>query len=178
MMSEKIIKAAEFAKNAHESIDQRRKYSNEPYIVHPEAVAELVTTVTDDVEMICAAWLHDVVEDTPISLTEIHSHFGAGIGELVDDLTDPAQRADGNRATRIAINYKHTAQASVRAKTVKLADVIHNLTGIVECDPNFAWKFVQEKKQLLEVLNAGDQSLFKLADAMVKDCVIKLERMK
>jgi (p)ppGpp synthase/HD superfamily hydrolase len=49
MMSEKIIKAAEFAKNAHESIDQRRKYSNEPYIVHPEAVAELVTTVTDDV---------------------------------------------------------------------------------------------------------------------------------
>lgn len=176
-MSEKIIKAADFAKNAHESIDQRRKYSNEPYIVHPEAVAELVGTVTDDIEMICAAWLHDVVEDTPITLGEIHSHFGPGIAELVDDLTDPAQRSDGNRAARIAINYHHTAQASVRAKTVKLADVIHNLTGIVECDTKFAWKFVQEKKQLLEVLKVGDKSLFKLADAMVKDCVNRLERL-
>lgn len=175
-MSEKIIQAAGFAKKAHESIDQRRKYSNEPYIIHPEAVAELVTTVTDDVEMICAAWLHDVVEDTPFTLADIHSNFGSGIADLVDDLTDPAERSDGNRATRIAINYKHTAQASVRAKTVKLADVIHNLTGIVECDVKFAWKFVQEKKQLLEVLKVGDKHLFKMADAMVKDCLKRLEK--
>ena len=63
-----VSRAAAFAKAAHESIDQRRKYSNAPYIVHPEAVARTVSSVTDDVATIAAAWLHDVVEDTPVTI--------------------------------------------------------------------------------------------------------------
>ena len=61
-MAELPNRAKVYAREAHQRIDQRRKYSNLPYHVHLEAVAKLVATVTDDEEMIAAAWLHDVVE--------------------------------------------------------------------------------------------------------------------
>ena len=89
-----IERAAQFAKDAHESINQRRKYSDQPYIVHPAAVAEIVASVTDDENMICAAWLHDVVEDTPVTLGEIKSAFGDDIANLVDGLTDVSKPED------------------------------------------------------------------------------------
>ena len=54
-MSTVVQRAADYARTAHESIDQRRKFTNKPYIVHPTAVAEIVTAVTDDTDMICAA---------------------------------------------------------------------------------------------------------------------------
>ena len=79
----KIERAADFAKTAHESIDQRRKYTNEPYIVHPAKVAEIVSNVTDDENMICAAWLHDVVEDTPVTLADVRDKFGDDVAHLV-----------------------------------------------------------------------------------------------
>ena len=87
-MKSKIERAAEFAKAAHEGIDQRRKYTNEPYIVHPQLVAEIVSSVTDDEDMICAAWLHDVVEDTPVTLEEIRNELN-----LADTLTVPELEA-------------------------------------------------------------------------------------
>lgn len=173
-MSDLIHFAAEFARQAHESIDQRRKYSNAPYIVHPEAVAHIVSTVTEDSEMICAAWLHDVVEDTPVTLSQIHDQFGFGIATLVDDLTDVAPRTAGNRAQRLAIDRAHTAEASPRAKTVKLADVIDNLTGIVEADERFAKKFVYEKEMLLTVLSEGDSLLFRRAEELIIHCKSQL----
>ncbi len=67
-MSDLIERAKVFATQAHQRIDQRRKYNNQPYHVHLEAVAKLVASVTDEAEMIAAAWLHDVVEDTPATL--------------------------------------------------------------------------------------------------------------
>ena len=93
---------------------------------------------------------------------------------MVDDLTDVAQRSDGNRARRIAINQEHTAAASPRAKTVKLADVIDNLDGIVEVDRGFARKFVAEKEMLLTVLTEGDKALYERAYEVVVDCKRKL----
>lgn len=77
-MDELIKKARSYAKQAHEEVQQRRKYTGDPYIVHPAAVANLVSTVTSDVEMICAAWLHDVVEDTSKTLDDIEQEFGKG----------------------------------------------------------------------------------------------------
>ena len=61
-------RALAFARRAHESIDHRRKYTDEPYIVHPIAVAELVKSVPHTPEMVAAAYLHDVVEDTPVTI--------------------------------------------------------------------------------------------------------------
>ena len=70
-MSDLVTKAADFAKSAHESIDQRRKYTNEPYIAHPIAVAGLLDELNLDPETLVAAILHDVVEDTGVTLDEI-----------------------------------------------------------------------------------------------------------
>lgn len=168
-MSDLVTRAAQFAKSAHESIDQRRKYTNEPYIVHPEAVASTVESVTDDEATVAAAWLHDVVEDTPITLEKIKDEFGADIASLVNDLTAPSTKADGNRKQRKAIDRQHTAQADPRAKTVKLADLIDNLSGISTSDPRFAKKYLEEKKLQLQVLVEGDSTLFKRVERIIAD---------
>jgi (p)ppGpp synthase/HD superfamily hydrolase len=156
-------RAKAFAKAAHESIDQRRKYTNEPYINHPEAVAELVKTVSHTPEMIAAAWLHDVVEDTPIELSEIEDEFGVQVAELVEMLTDVSRKEDVNRKVRKAMDREHTALASPQAKTIKLADLIHNSKSIIERDPGFAKIYLKEKRALLEVLKEGDSDLWNRA---------------
>jgi (p)ppGpp synthase/HD superfamily hydrolase len=61
--------------------------------------------------MIAAAWLHDVVEDTPVTLEDLHSEFGEGIAELVEALTDISRPEDGNRRKRKAIDREHLAHA-------------------------------------------------------------------
>ena len=164
-----INKARKFAEAAHCSIDQRRKYTNDPYIVHPAAVAKIVSTVTDNVEMICAAWLHDVVEDTPVTLDEICSEFGDIVAHLVSDLTDVSVPSDGNRKIRKTIDREHTRQASPEAKTVKLADLIDNARSITKHDPGFARVFMEEKRLLLEVLQEGDETLYLMAETIVRD---------
>lgn len=158
-----IEKARIFATKAHASIDQRRKYTNEAYIVHPAEVAQIVESVPHTKAMVAAAWLHDVVEDTPITLEEIYTEFGQEIGDLVEMLTDISKPEDGNRKTRKAIDCEHTAKASPEAKTIKLADLISNTTSIVEYDPGFAKVYLREKELLLEVLKEGDQTLWKQA---------------
>lgn len=164
-----IKKARQFATAAHQSIDQRRKYTGDDYIVHPAAVAKLVSGVTDDVEMICAAWLHDVVEDTPVSMAEIRAEFGERVANLVADLTDVSKLEDGNRKVRKAIDREHTRQASPEAKTIKLADLIDNAKSIVEYGGEFASVFIEEKELLLEVLGEGDPTLFTIACNLVRD---------
>ena len=162
-----IEKAKRFARGAHESIDQRRKYTNEPYIVHPAAVAQMVARVTDDEAMICAAWLHDVVEDTPVTIEEIETEFGGDIAALVADLTDVSGPGDGNRKRRKHLDWLHTRGASPRAKTIKLADLIHNSGSIQRYDPGFARVYMAEKRRLLRVLGEGDPSLYATAADIV-----------
>lgn len=157
-----IKKAAKFAAKAHGDIGHRRKYTNEPYIVHPAQVAMMVSKFTDDVAMIAAAWLHDTVEDTPVTIDDIRREFGDDVGDLVSDLSDVAKPEDGNRAARNEINRQHTAGASPRAKTIKLADLIDNTKSIVEHDHNFAIVYLKEKELLLEVLTEGDQTLYNM----------------
>jgi (p)ppGpp synthase/HD superfamily hydrolase len=168
-MSDVVRKAADFAKAAHESIDQRRKYTNEPYIVHPRAVAEIVASVTDDQSTIAAAWLHDVVEDTPITIEQITDEFGADIARLVADLTKPSTQTDGNRQQRKQIDLQHTAQADPRAKTIKLADLIDNLSDIASSDPEFAKTYLNEKESQLQVLTEGDPVLFKRVQGVIRN---------
>lgn len=171
-MTQIIEMARIFATSAHESIDQRRKYTNEPYIVHPAAVAALVSTITDDVSMICAAWLHDVVEDADVTVPDIGERFGDDIAALVADLTDISKPEDGNRQLRKRIDLEHTRQASPRAKTVKLADLIDNSRSITQHDPAFARIYMREKRNLLAVLREGDQTLY----AMACDILDRYER--
>ena len=156
-------RAKRFATAAHTSIDQRRKYTGEPYIAHPAAVVELVRSVPHSEAMLAAAWLHDTVEDTPVALEDIEREFGAEVAALVEQLTDVSRPEDGNRRIRKAIDRAHTAQASPEAKTIKLADLIDNSRTITALDPGFARVYLVEKAALLDVLQEGDAVLLAMA---------------
>jgi hypothetical protein len=159
-MSDLVERARNFATKAHQRIDHRRKYSKQPYQVHLEAVAKLVASVSDDPETIAAAWLHDTLEDTPATLGDIEEHFGVTVAELVEELTDVSRPGDGNRAKRKHLDRMHLAQASPRAKTVKLADLIDNCKDITRHDERFAKIYLAEMDRLLDVLGEGDPGLF------------------
>jgi len=167
-MSEIIKRARDFATHEHQRIHHVRKYSRQPYQTHLEAVARLVSEVTDDSEMIAAAWLHDTVEDTSATLGDIEKEFGSSIAELVEELTDVSKPSDGNRAARKEIDRQHLAQASSRAKTIKLADLIHNCADIVEHDKKFARIYIEEMQALLDVLQDGDSALMKRARKLLR----------
>ncbi|MCG8509195.1 MAG: HD domain-containing protein [Rhodospirillales bacterium] len=158
-MSDLIEKARAYAIKAHRGMDQRRKYTGEPYEVHLKEVAEIVASVSDDAETIAAAWLHDVIEDTPVTFSDLEAAFGGGVAQLVREVTDVSKPGDGNRGKRKAMDRKHLAAASPRAKTVKLADIIHNCEDISRNDPKFAKVYINEARQLLKVLDGGDQRL-------------------
>ena len=166
--------ARRYATQAHAAAGQRRKYTDEPYIVHPAAVAELVRSVTDDEAMLAAAWLHDTVEDTPSTLQDIESHFGPRVAELVDMLTDSAQPQAKNRAARKLAHFRHTAQASPEAQTIKLADIIDNTRAIVQFDADFARVYLVEKQVQIQLLNEGDKRLRQQAEDIIRQGIAQL----
>jgi (p)ppGpp synthase/HD superfamily hydrolase len=161
--------AYEFAKEAHG--DQKRKYTGEPYITHPVAVAKLVMTAEYyDCEMLAAAILHDVIEDTDATHGDIAATgLKSSIANLVLELTDVSRPEDGNRAKRKAMDRDHLATASFRAKTIKLADLINNSESITEHAPGFAKVYMKEKAALLDVLEGGDVGLMDIARGIVND---------
>lgn len=128
-MYSQLNQAMTFAKAAHSG--QYRKYTNEPYICHPLAVAGLVFSVSNSEELLSAAALHDVVEDTSVNIIDIALTFGHSVACLVADLTDISAPSDGNRSKRKGIDLMHTKEASPDAKTIKLADLIDNTKTIV-----------------------------------------------
>lgn len=153
--------ALEFARQAHG--DQQRKYNLEPYIKHPIRVAETVKSVPHTPEMICAAYLHDVVEDTTVSPEDIEEKFGKDVAKLVEELTDQFIKENYqhlNRKQRKKREVERQAQISNQAKTIKLADVIDNTKDIVNNDPNFARKYISEMESMTEVLKGGDPELW------------------
>jgi (p)ppGpp synthase/HD superfamily hydrolase len=164
-----IAKARDFATKAHGDIGQVRKYTGDPYIIHPASVAKRVSKVSNDENLVVAAWLHDTVEDTEATLEDIQNEFGKDIHDLVESLTDISTPKDGNRAKRKEIDRQHTALGSPGAHTVKLADLIDNADSIMEYDQGFAKVFIKEKKLLLEVLSDGDQTLFDEAKAIIQN---------
>jgi (p)ppGpp synthase/HD superfamily hydrolase len=164
-----VVKAEQLARTAHQG--QFRKYTGEPYIVHPEAVANIVASVTDDPVMLAAAWLHDVVEDTNVTIDMIEAGFGPEIASVVADVTNITKKSDGNRQYRKGIERQHLAGASPKAKTVKLADILHNVPDIIRNDPGFARTYVAEKQAVLEVLIGGDERLYAAAKQMIDEFV-------
>lgn len=160
-MEEEVLK---FATEAHG--DQQRKYTKEPYIEHPLRVAATVKSVPHTPEMIYAAYLHDVVEDTHVPLEEIKKRFGKVVALLVWELTDEFTKENYRHLNRRQRKKKEVArQATISnpAKTIKLADVIDNTRDIVKNDRNFAKKYIPEISALTEVLQGGDPYLLDMA---------------
>jgi hypothetical protein len=173
-MNDLVEKAKLYATRIHARINHQRKYSNKPYDVHLRQVAELVAEVSDDPEMLAAAWLHDAVEDTPATLFDIEREFGPGVARLVSELTDISRPGDGNRAYRKRLDLEHLAGASNRAKTVKLADLIDNCRDICKYDKRFARVYLAEMGDLLGVLDTGDQVLLGRACKAREKCLASI----
>jgi len=161
--------ALRYAARAHGYNFQTRKYTGEPYIVHPINVARLVAEVFPDVDMIAAAYLHDVVEDTPISQQDIDTDFGFRIARyvrgLTDQFTDPA--TCGNRATRKTLELQRLSMESFEVQTIKVADMCDNACTIFKHDPNFSKVFAQEKARLLDALTLAHPQLTELGRTML-----------
>ncbi|GFO66670.1 hypothetical protein GMLC_02490 [Geomonas limicola] len=174
MTNDLIQRARLYATEMHERINQRRKYTHQPYPVHLKAVADLVAQVGCEPEVVAAAWLHDTVEDTPATFEELERDFGKVVMTLVAELTDISRVSDGNRAARKEIDRRHLAAASPRAKTVKLADIIDNTRDIARHDPRFARTYLPEMFQLLEVLTEGNTKLYQKAQRAVTECARSL----
>lgn len=156
-----VRRARAFAAAAHAG--HTRKYTGEPYIVHPIAVSETLAELGHPDEVVAAALLHDVVEDCGVALETIAAEFGPGVAALVEQVTDVSRPHDGNRTRRKEIDRLHLARATPGAKSIKLADLIDNTRSIVAHDPHFAAVYLREMRALLPVLHGGDPRLHERA---------------
>ena len=117
-----IQKAAVFAAKAHEGM--MRKGSRIPYIYHPMEVALIVAQMTDDPEVIAAAYLHDVLEDTSVTPEELEQTFGGRILSLVQEESEDKERTWRERK---ASTIEHLKQASREVKLLTLGDKLSNM---------------------------------------------------
>ena len=140
-----IDKAFKFARDAHKGI---RRRSGEPYILHPIAVA---TIVSQEIGLgstsISAALLHDVVEDTDYTVEDIEAQFGAKIARIVDGLTKISGGIFGDKASLQAENFRKlllTMSEDIRVVLIKMADRLHNMRTLSSMPANKQYKIAGE----------------------------------
>lgn len=129
----KIVSAYELAEKYHH--DQKRE-SGEPYISHPLAVAYILLELGMDSDTICAALLHDVVEDTPCTLEDLHKLFGADVAMLVNGVTKLGKVEIFTKEEQKAENIRKILLAmseDIRVIIIKLADRLHNMRTLNFC---------------------------------------------
>ncbi len=140
-----ITKAFNFAREAHKGVKRR---SGEPYIMHPIAVARIVCEeIGLGSTSICAALLHDVVEDTDYTVEDISNLFGPKIAQIVDGLTKISGGIFGDRASAQAENFKKlllTMSDDIRVILIKIADRLHNMRTLGSMLPTKQYKIAGE----------------------------------
>lgn len=140
-----IERAYRFAKDAHAGI---RRRSGEPYILHPIAVAKIASQeIGLGSTSICAALLHDVVEDTEYTVEDIRAHFGDKVAQIVQGLTKISGGIFGDRASAQAENFRKlllTMSEDIRVILIKMADRLHNMRTLGSMAPNKQYKIAGE----------------------------------
>lgn len=173
-MNNLIARAVRFADQAHDG--QVRKFSGFPYITHPMEVMQIVNGICSDDDVLAAAVLHDVIEDCGVTYTDLVIEFNERVAHLVYQVTSAADKTDGDRTTRAYINRAILTNASAEAQTIKLADIISNLSTIdqaFECDPVWAAIYLEEKIDAINVLTKGNTQLMKRARSLAARGVLK-----
>lgn len=140
-----IERAFKFAREAHHGV---RRRSGEPYILHPIAVAKIASQeIGLGSTSICAALLHDVVEDTEFTVEDIEQHFGKKIAEIVAGLTKISGGIFGDKASAQAENFRKlllTMSQDIRVVLIKMADRLHNMRTLGSMAPNKQYKIAGE----------------------------------
>lgn len=130
---------------------QIRKHTLEPYIVHPLIVAEICEEFTNDPDTIIAAILHDTIEDTEATYSDIVRKFGENVSNMVYFCSEKSKKTDGNRRVRKRIDCEHYCSGTEGSKLIKIADAIHNCLGISMDDPKFFEKtYLNEKINMVQ----------------------------
>ena len=172
MTRNSLRKIEELAAELHGT--QKRKYSGDPYVTHTIRVANTVKAYGGDDAMVYAALLHDVLEDTPTTESELSSLLintkelnlseVQDVVKLVKELTDvytTDNYVGTNRKARKELEAIRLGKISPRAQTIKYADLLDNTEDIVKNDPKFAEVYLKEKRNILKYMDSGNTSLYK-----------------
>lgn len=182
-----VERAYLFAKDAHGS---QTRYTGEPYITHPVAVAMILAEMRMDPATIMAALLHDVVEDTPVNEEEIVEKFGKEVADLVDGVTKLTQIHFENYAQAQAENFRKMVMAmasDIRVILVKLADRLHNMRTLHGLPPEKRRRISLETLEIfapisnrlgmhtfrVELEDLGFATLYPLRYKILKSAVLK-----
>jgi GTP diphosphokinase / guanosine-3',5'-bis(diphosphate) 3'-diphosphatase len=159
---EPVLTAALYAAEKHAQ-QKRKGVAGAPYVNHLLEVAHLIATNSDDADtnLLVAALLHDVVEDTPVTITEVEERFGGDVAGLVAEVTDDKSLP---KEKRKALQVQNAPRKSPRAQSIKLADKISNLRSIISSPP-VEWSYERKRqyfdwaKQVVDGLNAPNARL-------------------
>jgi (p)ppGpp synthase/HD superfamily hydrolase len=152
-----IQKARAYAIDAHRDT----RYGDLPYDYHLKMVAMLVGPTASQ-ELVAAAWLHDAVEDTHVTLHDVRQTFGGHVAQLVDCVTD----GDGdNRKERKAAMYKKLAAGPMEARRLKLADRVANTRASIE-SPKRAAMYAKEFPEFIRIAGVEEDNNDLIVQAM------------
>jgi len=165
-----IREAHAFALERHKG--QYRKFTKEPYIRHPEQVVCILALYSTNDSMLTAAMLHDVVEDTYTTIYEVQETFGKEVADLVSELTeDPKTKKTFGKKIYMSM---HINNLSSKAFTIKLADRLHNIMGLLDprMSEGFVEWYIKETKYILDNLersryNKAQLKLLEILEFMV-----------
>lgn len=171
---ERLRKAYLFAHSLHAG--QLRK-SGEPYIVHPIAVAEILSEYRLDETSLVAALLHDVVEDTHVSVQEVEKQFGTNVASIVDGLTKLAKVEFRSSQEKLAENFRKMIVAmsrDIRVIVVKLADRLHNMRTLKALQLEKRQRIAEETSEIYTQL-AGRLGIYKIKAELEDLCLKELK---
>ena len=185
-MKEILEKVEAFADKAHGN--QMRRFAPDRYIVHPKRVMETCRNYTNDITVLAAALLHDVLEDTEVSREELLAFLKTVLPveqaiktvHLVVDLTDVYIKKDYphlKRRARKSRELKRLEKTHPDSQTVKYADIIDNSPEITQEDPDFAIVYLRECAAILRKLDKGVPELHQKAVEVVDECINKLNTL-
>lgn len=152
-----VPRANQYARKAHEGMGFVTACGyDRPQLEHLQEVADLVWASGGSQVEIAAAWLHDSVEDTSVTLEDIKNEFGDEVAELVDELTDPEEIRHLPTAERKQKQAKRISDESKSARRIKLADQTSNVR-CVTVDPKATWTMEGRRNYALGARQIADQ---------------------
>jgi (p)ppGpp synthase/HD superfamily hydrolase len=164
-----VEKAKRFAEQAHAG--QVRKYSGEPYFVHPARVAARVASYTGNPVVRAAAYLHDVLEDCEVSLAQLHKEFGGAVVALVVELTNPSKKFPSlKRAARKDMDRAYLGGVSAEAQLIKIIDRLDNISEISQAPIDFQKIYKTESINLAHSLKKAPPGLI---EQLIRECVVE-----
>jgi len=158
-MSDLVKRAKVFVSSHQQRIAAQYNPARQSHELHLKAVAQIVDSVTGDEEMVAAAWLHDIVEETGVTIGDLRRNFGERVAKLVTEVTPVSRPGDGDQNSRRQRDLHHFAGASPETKTILLADVIDTARDLYKNDKAAFTAYLPQVRELAQLLIGGDPML-------------------